>query len=107
MNQIEMHTSVLFAHNYKAQTHVVVNQGGSSSGKTYAILQVLFCLAVADKAVITVVGQDIPNLKVGALRHALEIYNQQPALKRKVKKFNRSDRVFEFTNGSLRIHRQG
>ena len=96
----EMRTSILFGHNYHAQTHVVVNQGGSSSGKTYAILQVLFCLAVERKVVITVVGQDIPNLKVGALRDALDIYRTLPSLQRKVKQFKLGDRVFEFKNGS-------
>ena len=38
-------TTTLFKHNYQATAHVIVNQGGTSSGKTYAIEQVLFCLA--------------------------------------------------------------
>ncbi|MES2275484.1 MAG: terminase large subunit [Bacteroidota bacterium] len=96
-----LQTTILFKQNYYATTPLVVNQGGSSSGKTYAILQVLFALACADKAVITVVAQDIPNLKVGALRDALEIYNQSATLKQMVKSYNRSSRLFEFTNGSL------
>jgi phage terminase large subunit len=95
-----LNTTILFKQNYYATTQVVVNQGGSSSGKTYAILQVLFALACAGKAVITVVAQDIPNLKVGAMRDALEIYRQSPVLKIMVKTFNRSDRFFEFGNGS-------
>ena len=44
---------------------VYVNQGGTSSAKTYTILQVLLMLAVKEaKNVITVVGQDLPNIKV-------------------------------------------
>lgn len=94
--------SVLFKRNYASTAHIVINQGGTSSGKTYAIEQVLFCLACEkDKQVITVVGQDIPNLKAGALRDALTIYNQSKQLKKLVKNFNKTDRIFEFHNGSL------
>ncbi len=72
--------SVLFRQNYQAAAHIVINQGGTSSGKTYAIEQVLFCLACeSEKQVITVVGQDIPNLKAGALRgRPLNIYTHRP-----------------------------
>jgi len=94
--------SVLFKHNYASAAHVVVNQGGSSSGKTYAILQVLFCKACeAEKQVITVVAQDIPNLKAGALRDALNIHGASEELKSAVKSYNKTDRIFEFHNGSL------
>jgi phage terminase large subunit len=94
--------SVLFKRNYVSTAQVVINQGGTSSGKTYAIEQVLFCLACEkDKQVITIVGQDIPNLKAGALRDALTIYNKSSQLKKLVKNFNKTDRIFEFYNGSL------
>lgn len=91
--------------------HVIktlVNQGGTSSAKTYSILQVLFTLAGEyvqseddPTCVITVVGQDIPNLKRGALRQALEIYNASPVLKSLVASYNKSDRVFTFHNGAI------
>jgi phage terminase large subunit len=94
--------SVLFKRNYAATCHIVINQGGTSSGKTYAIEQVLFCLACErNKQVITVVGQDIPNLKAGALRDALNIYHQSAQLKQLVKNYNKTDRIFEFYNGSI------
>ncbi|WP_345213855.1 hypothetical protein [Mucilaginibacter gynuensis] len=97
-----MQTSALFAHNYNTSSHVVVNQGGTSSGKTYSILQVLFCFACRDdKQVITVVGQDIPNLKAGALRDAADIYHSSKAIISAVKNFNKTDRLFEFYNGSV------
>jgi phage terminase large subunit len=96
-----MQTSTLFKQNYNATAHVVVNQGGTSSGKTYAIAQVLFVLACSQKVIITVVAQDIPNLKVGALRDAKDIWGKSPQLQRMIKSFNRSDRVFEFRNGSI------
>lgn len=53
------------------ENRIFVNQGGTSSGKTYCIMQVLFDLACSEgNQIITVVGQDLPNLKAGALRDA-------------------------------------
>ncbi|MBD1365179.1 hypothetical protein IDJ77_15290 [Mucilaginibacter sp. ZT4R22] len=96
-----MRTTAIFKNNYTATSHVIVNQGGTSSGKTYSILQVLFALAAAETLVITVVGQDIPNLKAGALRDALKIHKTSAVFMRSVKNYNKTDRVFEFTNESI------
>jgi hypothetical protein len=97
----DLHCSVLFKQNYLSTAHVVVNQGGTSSGKTFAIEQALFCLAGENpKQVITIVGQDIPNLKAGALRDAINIYSSSAILQTKIKSYNKSDRIFEFFNGS-------
>jgi len=97
-----MTSTILFKQNYNAKAHTVINQGGTSSGKTYAILQVLFCLACQyPKLVITVVGQDIPNLKAGALRDACAIHESSEHIKSMVKSYNRTDRVFQFNNGTL------
>jgi phage terminase large subunit len=93
--------SVLYEANYNATEDIIVNQGGSSSGKTYSILQVLFTKAVSDYNVITVVGESIPNLKSGALRDALDIYNSSPILKSLISDYNRTDRIFQFSNGSI------
>lgn len=87
---------------------VVVNQGGTSSAKTYSILQVLFTKAVEyhkteldPTCIITVVGQDIPNLKRGALRQALEIVSNSEVLKNCIASYNKTDRVFTFHNGAV------
>jgi phage terminase large subunit len=94
--------SILFKQNYYSNAHIIINQGGTSSGKTYAIEQVLFCLACeSEKQVITIVGQDIPNLKSGALRDAMSIYYSSEALQAMVKSYNKTDRIFEFTNGTI------
>lgn len=85
----------------------LVNQGGTSSAKTYSILQVLFTIASEyvyteedDTCVITVVGQDIPNLKRGALRQALQIYKGSALLQSLVADYNKTDRKFTFHNGA-------
>jgi len=97
-----MKASVLFKRNYYADAGVVINQGGTSSGKTYAILQALFCFACEiKKQVITVAGQDIPNLKAGALRDAQSICSSSGTLQAALKSFNRTDRIFEFYSESI------
>ena len=79
----------------------VVNQGGTSSGKTYSIMQVLFTLAIENAGwVITVAGQDMPNLKKGAIRDSIKIVNSSPAIKSKIVSFNRSEQIYYFDNGS-------
>lgn len=98
----KLRTSVVFKWNYETKSPVVVNQGGTSSGKTYSILQVLFMRATMEpNVVITVVGQDIPNLKVGALRDAENIFKSTPAFEQQITSYNKTDRVFHFRNGSV------
>ncbi|MDN5287711.1 MAG: hypothetical protein JWR38_3985 [Mucilaginibacter sp.] len=40
-------------------------------------------------------AQDIPNLKAGALRDALDIYHNSTILQAAVKNYNKTDRIFE------------
>ncbi len=99
---IPQQASVLFKSNYNTNNQIIINQGGTSSGKTFSILQVLFCIACQnERLVITVAGQDIPNLKAGALRDALSIYYSWPELQALVKSYNKTDRIFEFHNGTI------
>ena len=95
-------TSVIFERNYNSIAEVVVNQGGTSSGKTYSILQVL-CLKAIEQPdqVISVVGQDVPNLKSGALRDMQAIVASSPDIQSWIKGYNASDRIFTFHNGSI------
>ena len=94
-------TGVLYQKNYYCNADTIVNQGGTSSGKTYAILQVLFTKAIQEECTITIVGQDIPNLKVGAFRDALDIVNSDDSIKQQIFHYNRSDRIFTFKNKSI------
>lgn len=76
-------TTPLFGKLYSTDKRIAVCQGGTSSGKTYTILQVLLLLASANvKQVVTVVGQDVPNLKVGAWRDAKRIVSDNSTLQR-------------------------
>jgi phage terminase large subunit len=95
-------TSVIFERNYNSIAEVIVNQGGSGAGKTYSIMQVL-CLKAIEKSdlVITVVGQDVPNLKSGALRDMQSIVASSHEIQSWIKGYNASDRIFTFHNGSI------
>ena len=92
----------LFDANMNAEERVVVNQGGTSSGKTYSIMQVLFVLGIQHpRSVITVVGQDVPNLKKGAYRDAKTILESSPALQAWYPDVNEGERIIKCVNGSL------
>ena len=91
----------LYILTYNSRKPYVVHQGGTSSGKTYAILQVLIMKAATmPNLVITVVGQDIPNLRVGAYRDAQNIIFNDPFFTQELKDHNKSNRLFTFSTGS-------
>ena len=95
-------TSPLFRANYNATERTIVNQGGTSSGKTYSIMQVLFLLAMQDnRCVVTVVGQDVPNLKKGAYRDAKTIYEGSEVLQQWFPVINEGERLIKCVNGSI------
>ena len=99
-------TTPLFTPNYgliaESGVKTIINQGGTSSAKTYTILQVLFLLALKDPGcVITVAGQDIPNLKKGAIRDADTIFSKSKVLQTHISSYNKSDRIYRFKNGSI------
>jgi len=96
--------SQVFHKNYNIPKGIelTVNRGGTSSGKTYSIMQALIVIAWKNKnSVITVVGQDIPNLKKGAIRDALMIIDKSNWCKSIVRYYNKSDRIIYFHNGSI------
>lgn len=82
---------------------VCVNQGGTSSGKTYAIMQVLFVLAIENPNwVITVVGQDYPNLAKGSIRDSERIVNETPFIQVSLDgQFNKGNKSYKFKNNSI------
>lgn len=95
-------TGILYLANLEAKEDIIVNQGGTSSGKTYAILQALCSKAISERGqVITVAGQDIPNLKSGALRDMETIVDTSPQLRALVTAYNKTERTYTFRSGSI------
>ena len=91
----------LFKANVQEDFRVYVNQGGTSSGKTMTILNVLFFYAINEGGcVITVAGQDLPNLKVGSLRDAKTIISRSQWLSTWFT-INESTSTIRGLNGSL------
>lgn len=91
----------LYKRNEDEKPRFLVNQGGTSSGKTYTIMQRLIVLSLEhSRAIITVVGQDLPNLKVGALRDIQTILNGNKWLKEMFTE-NKSDHYFRSRTGSI------
>lgn len=85
-----------------------VLQGGTSASKTYTILQALIDIACTQAGVvITIVGQDVPNLKKGAIRDMAKIFTTNMYFQSQVydykntKGYNKTDRIYEFKNGSI------
>lgn len=92
--------SELYLANLNATEELIINQGGTSSGKTYSIIQALFSIAISEKCDILVVGQSIPNLKVGALKDAVDIISNSEELKNLIASENKTDRLYTFHSGS-------
>lgn len=79
------------------------NQGGTSSSKTISILKVLSHIALSEKCLITVVGQDIPNLKKGSLRdfQTIVIPEMHPVFRSHFSNYKSQDRIYYLPNGSM------
>lgn len=100
--------SDLFWLNYQAKERFVLSAGGTSSGKTIAILQTLFCKAIEEPSiVITVAARSVPVIKAGAWLDANNIlkwdgdkYPMSEYFRLHVSKINESDRVIFLKNDS-------
>lgn len=54
---------------YQAGEHLIINQGGQGSSKTYSILQLLYLIALKSnvRLIISIVSYALPHLKAGAM----------------------------------------
>jgi phage terminase large subunit len=78
---------------------LIIQQGGTSSGKTFGVLVALYLYAMnSEKSlVISVVGCTVPHLKRGALRQFEEITEKLGG----VKNYNRTDKIFQIGNSMV------
>lgn len=99
---VQLRTTPVFLWNYRSKARIKNNQGGTSSGKTYNILQVIFLRLIYEKKIATIVGQDIPNLKKGVLRDFKDrILIDNPWMNNYILKYNQTSRTYTFKNGSI------
>ena len=76
------------------------NRGGTRSGKNYAELQLAYMIAKykKKKRIISVVGQSLPNLKMGAIRdfkNIVETFGENP------EQYNKTDYIFKYGNSDI------
>ena len=97
---LELKCSKVFKANMAATDRVVVNQGGTSSTKTYSILQLLLSKACQEQGIlISVVSESLPHLKRGALRDFIKILNDLGGFKER--DYNRSNYTFTFGTSKI------
>lgn len=114
--QLPIYQTPVFVNTITATEPIVGNQGGTWSGKTFSILQALLFLTISteyrddegrlEPIVTTVVGQDVPNLKKGAISDFYNIMdivvNSFPDNLQHFFKYDyhQSNKVATFSNGS-------
>ncbi|HUX57055.1 MAG TPA: phage terminase large subunit [Bacteroidales bacterium] len=67
---------------YQSGAHLIINQGGQGSSKTYSILQLLYLIAKKEKRRITIASYALPHLKQGAMADfdkIVESFGDNPA----------------------------
>lgn len=77
------------------------NCGGTRSGKTYAMLQLLILIVMRDtfRSVNSVVSETLPHLKKGAIRQFKEIMQNEGWWDARA--WNESDHIYTFPNGAI------
>jgi phage terminase large subunit len=69
-----LNTTNVFSQLLRAESRYVISQGGTSSSKTYSMLQLLYLIAFKKHGVhISVVSETLPHLKRGAMRDFFKI----------------------------------
>jgi phage terminase large subunit len=102
--QVKIAESLVFRENIKAYWtghRLMINQGGTSSGKTYSLLQLLIAIAITATTplLISVMSESFPHLKLGAMRDFQRIMGEQWD----ENAFNRTDCIYTFASGKGQI----
>lgn len=85
---------------FVALFRIIANKGGTRSGKTYAVMQLLLVIATTLKRSISVVSESLPHLKRGALKDFREILEREGLVEGRDYYENKTDLTFTFPNGS-------
>lgn len=102
---MELKLSNVYSKNYLTlinapDTDIIINRGGTRSGKSYSIMQLLLTIALAHKnIIISVVSRTLPHLRIGVMRDfdlILQSFGFTPALL-----LNKSEHTYRFANGSI------
>lgn len=83
---------------YKAGYRIIANQGGTRSGKTYTLNQLLIALALKDKCSISVTSVAFPHLRRGAMRDWRQIMENSGLYD--PNSHIRTEQIYNYPNGS-------
>lgn len=78
----------------------LVLQGGTSSSKTYSVMQVLGLKGMTNCYNMLVVGQDFPNLRKGPMHDFKQILKTTPELQNQILKHDKTNNIYYFKSGS-------
>jgi len=92
-----MNFTNVFYKNLEAKSRIIVNQGGTSSSKTYSILQLIYLLATRQNGkIISIVSETMPHLKRGAMRDFFNILISEGVYNENY--HNKSDHIYKVNN---------
>jgi phage terminase large subunit len=92
--------SSLFGKTQRAEQRIIIHQGGTTSSKTFTILQLLLITAIQEQGVlISVVSESLPHLKRGAMRDLIKILSEAELYSEKT--HNKSDNSFTFGKSKI------
>lgn len=83
---------------YKEGYRIIVNQGGTRSGKTYTLNQLLIALALKEKCTISITSVAFPHLRRGAMRDWRQIMENSGLYD--ANSHIRTEQVYNYPNGS-------
>lgn len=91
----------VFWANLAAKEAIIINQGGTSSGKSQALIRIMFFYAIQyPKIKIEVAGATFPKLESDTLEIAENLYRDNAILKSKIRFYHQTKHTFFFHNGS-------
>ena len=77
----------------------IVNEGGTRSGKTFAVLRLLYMIALTRKVLISIVSETFPHLRKGAVRDFRQILQEMGVWNEK--RWYESKHQYVFPNESI------
>lgn len=101
----KIEVSPVFYANYEAyksgKYRIIANQGGTSSTKTYSIMQLLKCIADTSSTSIEVAALTVPHYKSGALQDFKNILTSLDELNSI--QYNKTDQVFTLRTSTVKF----
>ena len=85
--------------NLKSQDRIIANQGGTSSGKTWSVLQTIILKALLEKLHISVCSVSLPHLKKGALLDFINLLTRYELYDEKF--YNKTDNIIRIGKSKI------